>query len=169
MNSNKIKVGYAICGSFCTFDKSIYALRETQKAYVKMLHVQGYDVDVDAEIAKIDALPYSYDAILAYGETLMDLPVRKDFGYTEPYHLEDIRAERPENRVDKITPAQKELELQPVILKDKVYGGVFGRIAGCILGKPFEMNWTAKEIRNFLEAANAYPLDNYAPAYSPYS
>ena len=28
MNSKKIKVGYAICGSFCTFDKSISALRE---------------------------------------------------------------------------------------------------------------------------------------------
>lgn len=148
---------------------SIYALRETQKAYVKMLYTQGYDVDVDAEIAKIDALPYGYDAIVAYGETLMDLPVRKDFGYKEPFYLDEIRAERPDNRVDKIIPPQKELELQPVILKDKIYGGVFGRIAACMLGKPFEMNWTAKEIRGYLEAANAYPLDNYAPAYSPYS
>lgn len=148
---------------------SKYLLRENQKAYAKMLYVQGYDIDVDAELAKIDALPDSYDAILAYGETLLDRPVRKDFGYTEPFYLDEIRAERPDDRIDQIIPSQPELALRPVVLKDKIYGGVFGRVAGCILGKPFEMNWTADNIRGYLEAANAYPLDNYAPMYSPYS
>lgn len=31
MSSDKIRVGYAICGSFCTFDKSISALRNLSK------------------------------------------------------------------------------------------------------------------------------------------
>lgn len=148
---------------------SKYLLRENQKAYVKMLYVQGYDLDVESEIAKIDALPDSYDAIVAYGETLLDLPVRPDFGYVEPYALADIQSARPKNRTDIIVPPQKELELRPVTRKDKIYGGVFGRIVGCMLGKPFEMGWSADNIRAYLEALNAYPLSDYAPMYSPYS
>lgn len=148
---------------------SKYLIREDLKAYAKMLYVQGYDVDVNKVCEELDALPYSYDAFLAYGEKLLDLPVRADFGYSEPFSLEDIQNQRPDNRHDVITPTQKELALRPVTLKDKVYGGVYGRIIGCILGKPFEMGWTADNVKGYLEAVGQYPLDNYAPMYSPYS
>lgn len=148
---------------------SKYAIREALKARIRVLYVEGYDIDVDAELKKADAVPDSYDALIAYGETLYNLPVRKDWGYVEPYELQDIQALRPKDRIDVITPTQKELFLRPVVLKDKIYGGVQGRIAACMLGKPFEMSWSAEQVRGYLEACNAYPLDNYAPMYSRYS
>ena len=147
---------------------SKYQLREAFKARVRMLHIQGYDIDVAAEQEKIDALANSYDALTAYGETLFDLPLRKDWPYVEPFELEDIRAQRPKDRTDRIVPTQREYELRPVVLRDKIYGGVLGRIIGCMLGKPFEMGWDGYQVKGWLEACHAWPLDHYAPMYSRY-
>lgn len=148
---------------------SKHLLREDTKAFARMLYAQGYDLDIEQTLRQIDALPDGYDAIIEYAMTLLSLPVRADFKYCEPNDLAAIRAQRPSDRIDIITPTQKELIPRPVILKDKVYGGVYGRIAGCILGKPFEMGWNAENIRNYLEPVHAYPLQDYAPMYSPYS
>lgn len=151
-----------ILGSKC-------ALREAFKGRIRMLYTEGYDIDVDAELKKADSIPDSYDALIAYGETLYDLPVRVSWPYREPFALDEIRSLRPKDRIDTITPTQKELYLRPVVLKDKVYGGVQGKIIACMLGKPFEMGWNASQVRKYLEACNAWPLDNYAPMYSRYS
>ena len=139
------------------------------KAYAKMLYLQGYKLDVEKVCAEIDALPDSYDAICSYGDTLLDLPVRQDYGYNEPYALPDIQAQRPKERHDVIVPPYREQLLRPVTLKDKIYGGVYGRVAACMLGKPFERSLTAEQIRDYLSAVNAYPLNDYVPVYSPYS
>ena len=144
-------------------------LKDDLKAYAKVLYVQGYAIDVDKVCAEVDALPDSYDAILAYGDTLLDLPVRPDFGYCEPYTLAEIQAQRPEERHDVIVPPYREQLLRPVTLKNKIYGGVYGRIAACVLGKPFERSLTAEDIRNYLEPVNAYPLTYYVPEYSLYT
>lgn len=147
--------------------KAIY--RAQCRERMKILWRQGYDFDKDAWEKELDALPDSYDAIVAFAERLYGLPVRKDWPYSEPNLLPGIQAERPEKRQDVILPRCKELELKPATLKDHVFGGVFGRICGCILGKPFEMNWEKQNIQDYLQAVNAWPLRDYAPHYSPYS
>ena len=95
--------------------------------------------------------------------------MRTDWPYSEPNTLEGIRAQRPESHQDVIIPRCNEVDLKPATLKDHIYGGVFGRICGCILGKPFEMNWEKGNIQAYLQAVNAWPLNHYAPHYSPYS
>ena len=147
--------------------KTIYRAQCRQR--MEMLWLQGYDFDKEGWMRELDALPDSYDAIAQFAERLYGLPVRTDWPYSEPNTLEGIRAQRPENRQDVIIPRCNEVDLKPATLKDHIYGGVFGRICGCILGKPFEMNWEKSNIQAYLQAVNAWPLDNYAPHYSPYS
>ena len=50
---------------------------------------------------------------------------------------------------------------------DKVYGAWLARCAGCTLGKPVE-GWTRERIREYLQAAGAYPLRSYIPATKPF-
>lgn len=52
-------------------------------------------------------------------------------------------------------------------LLDKVYGAWLARCAGCTLGKPVE-GWTRARIREYLQAADAYPLRFYIPAMNPF-
>ena len=44
----------------------------------------------------------------------------------------------------------------------KTYGGWLGRAAGCALGKPVE-GWHRDRIDQYLESAQALPLDDYLP------
>ena len=119
--------------------KTIYRAQCRQR--MEMLWLQGYDFDKEGWMRELDALPDSYDAIAQFAERLYGLPVRTDWPYSEPNTLEGIRAQRPENRQDVIIPRCNEVDLKPATLKDHIYGGVFLRICGCSLCKPFEMNW----------------------------
>ncbi|MFD2612473.1 ADP-ribosylglycohydrolase family protein [Paenibacillus gansuensis] len=135
-------------------------LRKTCAARIRMLHTQGHDVTGLEE--NLAAVPDSYDALLAYGKSIIDVPMRPDFPYHEPNDLGGIRLERPAIRQDVIPGFINEMEL-----RDKIYGGVYGRMLGCILGKPFEMNMTLADIRGYLEGTGDWPLSDFAPAYSP--
>jgi len=135
-------------------------LRKTCANRIAMLEKQGHDITGLAD--RLAAVPDSYDALLAFGRSIVDVPMRPDFPYTEPNSLAAIRAERPAQRSDTTPGYLNELEL-----KDRIYGGVYGRMIGCILGKPFEMHMTLPDIRGYLEGAGAWPLSDYPPAYSP--
>ena len=141
------------------------ALKAMCRGRIAQLKKQGYSLDQDALNAELDALPDKYEPILAFADRLHKLPYRGGFDYQEPDSLEEIRRCRP--------PAQEDMGTPPALhaeeLNDKVRGGVYGRTAACMLGKPFEMGWQASNIREYLEKAGAYPLRDYAPAYSPYS
>jgi ADP-ribosylglycohydrolase len=54
-------------------------------------------------------------------------------------------------------------------LADQVHAAWLGRIAGCNVGKPVEMgsHWTVEHIRDYLQRAGAYPLDDYVPVLDP--
>jgi hypothetical protein len=88
------------------------------------------------------------------------LTVAPDFPYKEPSDLAEIKAQRTDGPRDlHWDPAETELQ-------DKMLGAWLGRCAGCALGKPFETGPFFRDYRNvriYLEAAKAYPLDNYAP------
>jgi ADP-ribosylglycohydrolase len=99
-------------------------------------------------------------ALLELHGRLQQLPLRPGWPYVEPSTLEAIRQARPSP-----TPLPA-FYLAEDEIRHKIHGAWLGRVAGCILGKPFEMGYLQGEIREYLEGANAYPLQDYVPAQS---
>ncbi len=84
--------------------------------------------------------------------------VRPDFPFTEPNDYPSIIADAEEAPV--LTG------LSEAEYAERIKGAWFGRCAGVILGKPLELGWKRQDIREFLEGADAYPLDDWVPAYA---
>ena len=86
---------------------------------------------------------------------------RADWPYDEPDGLDAIRASLPS--LPAASPVRGDR------LRDQVHAAWLGRIAGCNVGKPVEMgsHWTVERIRDYLERAGAYPLDDYFPVLDP--
>jgi ADP-ribosylglycohydrolase len=87
---------------------------------------------------------------------LLKLKPSDSFSYIEPSTLEEIKKYRPEG------PRRLDINLSDEDLKDKILGGIFGRCAGCLLGKPVE-GWTKEEIEKYLNLAGLKELDYYFP------
>ncbi|MBD3243257.1 MAG: ADP-ribosylglycohydrolase family protein [Chitinivibrionales bacterium] len=78
----------------------------------------------------------------------------------EPSDLEAIRTARPQQRIDALPGA-----LDDATVRDKVGGGWYGRIAGCILGKPVECLMKEKDsraaLRKLLDESGEYPIRDF--------
>ncbi len=94
-----------------------------------------------------------YESIL---DILANLDVDEDCPYDEPSVLEDIRKASPKD------PGLAASLISDDELEDRMHGAWLGRCAGCMLGKPVEGR-PRDYIRELLEAADAYPLDDYFP------
>jgi ADP-ribosylglycohydrolase len=129
----------------------------------------GYDVD-DLESAVQQA---TLDGSDAQRERLIteleQRPLRSDWTYEEPSDWSGIQAalgrgnspgNRPGNSVDISDAIEGEL-------RDRLTGAWLGRCAGCNLGKPVE-GWSREKIRRYLDAANAYPINDYLPQLDPF-
>jgi ADP-ribosylglycohydrolase len=81
------------------------------------------------------------------------LPTKKTYKYKEPLKFEEIKKEWRELNFEK-------KNIPDDIIKDKIYGGWYGRCAGCLLGKPIE-GWTKEKIENYLKDTNQFPLKFY--------
>ncbi|MFP4382340.1 MAG: ADP-ribosylglycohydrolase family protein, partial [Candidatus Sumerlaeia bacterium] len=103
----------------------------------------------------------SMDRLAAFQQDLWTRPSPADFPYDEPESADAIRAG---------WPAVDEGEAfggTEAMLLDKIRGGWFGRVAGCMLGKPIEMQIDWMQVRDLLEALGGHPLDDYMPAWDP--
>ena len=89
----------------------------------------------------------------AIGKLLVDSEIDKDFSYVEPSTYEEILNELPIS-----TFKGKEYSME--YLKDHLKGAWIGRIAGCLLGKPYE-GWRYKNIETLFKATNNYPMNRY--------
>ncbi len=115
--------------------------------------------DVAALWALVDAIDHmpndSYKD--AMGDILHDMivnaPMRSDFHYHEPSGLEEIRAAR------KLWPVQGEVPAGET-LRDKIAGAWYGRICGCLLGKPIE-GIRRYDLIPFLQETGNYPMHRY--------
>ncbi len=78
----------------------------------------------------------------------------------EPSTLDEIKKRRPAERTDAYDSVPDDS-----VLRDRAAGGWFGRIAGCIQGKPVEccMKETDSrgKLRSLLDNAGEYPLDGF--------
>ncbi len=134
-------------------------LRKTCRNRIAMLEKQGHDIR--GLYTMLETVPESYDALIAFARTLIDVPMRPDFPYQEPNDLNTIHQLRPACTQDVLTMYRNEQEI-----RDKIYGAIYGRMLGCILGKPLEMSMNLYDIRAYLEGANAWPLTDFVPSYS---
>lgn len=94
-------------------------------------------------------------------EELEDRPLRPDWGYHEPSDWNGIQLALPER------PPLAGIDVDDGHLRDRLAGAWLGRCAGCNLGKPVE-GWSREKIRRYLEAAGAYPIDDYLPRLDPF-
>ncbi len=127
-------------------------LREVLRLVVADKDEQGHDVDGMAEA--IERAGDSLDALHAVSERLAELPMRDDWPYVEPVGLDEIRVvSRPDRPA--VVPVEAG-EVAPAI-----EAASLARVAGCILGKPFELDLTLEQIRAALEAEGRWPLSDY--------
>jgi ADP-ribosylglycohydrolase len=100
---------------------------------------------------RLDAAPDSYDALLALAEQVASSPLREDWPYVEP---DDLTAIAAECSPPTATPG-------PHDVAARIETAFLARVAGCILGKPFEFDPTLEELRGVLEPAGEWPLRDY--------
>jgi ADP-ribosylglycohydrolase len=111
--------------------------------------------DTDALRAELSAAPDSLDALMALAPRVAELEV-PGRPYFEPNSLEEIWSEcdpsRPAGAIGKIDIED---------CRRRVEAAFEGRVCGCVLGKPLEVNPTLDEIRAAAEAAGEWPLRDY--------
>ncbi len=124
--------------------------------YVQCLE-EGLDVERAKELFKAvrsmspgQARDRAADALFAL---VSSAPMREDYAYDEPEEPERIRERCEPFELAAGVPDERALE-------DKVAGAWYGRIAGCLLGKPVEGIKTYELIPLLKETGN-YPLRRY--------
>jgi ADP-ribosylglycohydrolase len=121
----------------------------------------GFDV-ADLERPVHDAVS---GGSVAEREKLLDemhqRPVRSDWRYEEPSDWESIQDTAPGNAG---APATR---MSDDVLRERLTGAWLGRCAGCNLGKPVE-GWSREKIRRYLDAADAFPIQDYFPRLDPF-
>ena len=131
--------------------------RQLISAELKQRSEEGCDIKDISKRVEIALTEKVSDAeIFALYEELISLPVDHSFPYLEPSSLEEIKQQRPD------APREIGFEENEEALFDRIYGGWLGRAAGCALGKPVE-GWHRDRIDQYLESAQALPLDDYLP------
>ncbi len=124
----------------------------------------GYAVDdkLTEEIrAAVDDDTATGQEIAGLYDQLDHAALRADWDYQEPSALEDILAAAPGAPRAAAVPGPDELA-------DRILAAWLGRCAGCNLGKPVEgWGWNRAKLRDYLDEAGAYPLDDYLPVLDP--
>jgi ADP-ribosylglycohydrolase len=134
-------------------------------AYWKQLDVEydqsveeGLDIEKYKEIFeavhKMDNDKYKSDMADVIFSIVENAEMREGYKYNEPSDLEGIRALRKPYAYKAEMPATKEAA------RDKISGGWYGRICGCLLGKTVE-GMKRKELIPFLKESGNYPMHRY--------
>lgn len=127
-------------------------VREIVRLVIADKHDQGHDT-----AGLLDALEQagdSLDALAALAESIVDLPMRGDWPHVEPVDLEAVREESRPHRVA-ATP------VDPASAASAIETAFLARVAGCVLGKPFELDLTLDQIRAALQPEGSWPLRDY--------
>ncbi len=86
-------------------------------------------------------------------DMVTNAPIRADYPYDEPSGLAEIRAARKAFPLTGEVPAG-------AALRDKIAGAWYGRICGCLLGKPVE-GCRRYDLIPFLKETDNYPMHRY--------
>ncbi|MBO5109214.1 MAG: ADP-ribosylglycohydrolase family protein [Clostridia bacterium] len=118
---------------------------------------EGLDIERYAglfeEVAKMESCSVKDALADALYQLIRTAPIRADYTYDEPSDLPAIKALRKPHPVEGTVPTGKALE-------NKIAGAWYGRIAGCLLGKPVECIRTT-DLHPLLKASGNYPMHRY--------
>ena len=126
------------------------AVRALLRLVVADRREQGHDVD--ALEAELERAPASLDALQDLAVRLDDAPLAPGWPHTEPHDLDDVLSECSD------LPAARAAGDD---VGDRIRTAWGARVAGCVLGKPFEFDPTLAELRGVLEPAGEWPLTDY--------
>ena len=141
-----------------------YDKQPTWECYMKELRVEyrqsieeGKDIGRFKDLFEIVAAMPNDQYKDAFADTLFrivfEAPTVKDYPHHEPDSLDAIRLLRKPSAAVLTAP-------DDTALADKVRGGWYGRICGCLLGKPVE-GIMSDELRTVLERTGNYPMTRY--------
>src|SRR5690349_756447 len=108
---------------------------------------------------ELAAVPDSYDALYEFAEYLAARPMRADWPFVEPLDFASIKSEWSGDTSDIDFGAAMSTDEKAA----RVEAAFYGRIAGCILGKPVEVMPTAEQLRHALEPLGQWPLTDWVP------
>ena len=83
-------------------------------------------------------------------------PIKDGYPYDEPSDLAGIQAARPASRRTAVRLSGADIDA----LGSRIRGAWYGRICGCLLGKPVE-GWRSWNIRKYAEKQGNWPLTRY--------
>ena len=126
------------------------AVRSLLRLAVHDAREQGHDVD--ALELELEAAPDSLDALHALSLRIADAPIAQGWPHVEPTDLDALLAECPD------LPAARPVGRD---VGERIETAWAARVAGCVLGKPFEFDPTLAELRGVLEPAGEWPLTDY--------
>lgn len=126
------------------------AVRALLRHVVADRREQGHDVDVLE--AELEAAPASLDALQDLAVRLDEAPLATGWPHVEPTDLDDLLSECPDLPSARTPGAD---------VGDRIRAAWGARVAGCVLGKPFEYDPTLAELRGVLAPAGEWPLTDY--------
>lgn len=146
--TNRIKPQYTSL-SYWEFYSSYLMTEYVQSAE------EGLDIEKYKEVFSAVSLLPTGEIKKRFGDILFDVvinaPQREGYPYIEPSDLESIKDLRKPYSYEKKGGCSSE---------SKLYGAWYGRIAGCMLGKPIECIRT-NELIPFLKETGNYPMHRY--------
>jgi ADP-ribosylglycohydrolase len=126
------------------------AVRTLLRQVVADRREQGHDVDrLEVEL---DQAPASLDALQDIAKRLAQAPLVIGWPHLEPTSLDALLAECDD------LPSRRAVGAD---VADRISTAWGARVAGCVLGKPFEFDPTLAELRGVLEPAGEWPLTDY--------
>ena len=142
----------------------VYEKLPEWELYSKSLHIEYMQsIEEGLDIAQYKPL---FDSIIAlpadeYKEKMADVlfdvvshaPITEGYPYNEPSDLDGIFALCEKRPLHAKTLTEEEL-------KDKIKGAWYGRICGCLLGKPVE-GVSCEDILRILKTTENYPMKEY--------
>ncbi|MBQ8309781.1 MAG: ADP-ribosylglycohydrolase family protein [Clostridia bacterium] len=128
---------------------------EYQQSFEEGLDIAEYE-DLFRTVAKLSNNEHKRQMADVLFDIILNARMRADYPYNEPSELDAIKALR--------VPCDTVLgEADTKTLRDKVAGAWYGRICGCLLGKPLE-GIRSGELDLFLKGSGNYPLHRYLQA-----
>ncbi len=127
-------------------------LTEYRQSYEEGLDIARYR-DLFVAVSRMDNDEYKAQMADVLFRIVENAPMRADYNYVEPSDLEGILSQRKPYDFQRKTPDEK-------TLFSKILGAWYGRICGCLLGKPAE-GTKSRELKKFLQDAGNYPMTRY--------
>jgi ADP-ribosylglycohydrolase len=139
--------------------EKMYSPQELLLAELDLREQQGFAPELLQGI-RTAVISHPPPDLTPYWQQLDQLPPSEAWPYYEPVSLADIQATLTPTETLPAVPANEILS--------RIHGGVLGRCAGMMLGKPLEGTNPPEQIWEYLRRANAYPLRDYVPLLRPF-